>query len=208
MDHLQELINRYPALEPVKHSINSSFLLLKESFKNNKKLLIAGNGGSSSDSEHIVGELMKNFIKKRMLPDLFFVELKNVANDSAQYLYSHLQPGLPAICLSGNSSLNTAIINDTAGDIIFAQQVYIYGAEGDVFLAITTSGKSKNIYYAAVTAKAKKIKVIALTGNNGGIIKDIADVSIIVPEIETYKIQEFHLPIYHCLCLMLEDYFF
>jgi len=119
-----------------------------------------------------------------------------------------LQPGLPAIALSAHASLATAIINDIDGNAIFAQQVYGYGKEGDVFLGISTSGNSKNVLYAAATARAKKIKVVALTGGGGGSLRGLADVSIAVPETETRKIQELHLPIYHCLCMMLEDHFF
>jgi D-sedoheptulose 7-phosphate isomerase len=119
-----------------------------------------------------------------------------------------MQPGLPAIALSGHASLNTACINDIDGNITFAQQVYGYGKEGDVLLAISTSGNSKNVLYAAAVAKAGKMKIIALSGGSGGALKKFADVSIIAPETETYKVQELHLPVYHCLCQMLENHFF
>ena len=201
-------MERYPKLEPLKPEINQAFELITESFKKGGKLLIAGNGGSAADSEHIVGELMKSFVKKRKLPDSFVKELKKTCSESSEYLTSKLQPGLPAISLSGHTSLNTACINDIDGNITFAQQVYGYGKEGDVFLGISTSGNAKNVLYAAVTAKAKSMKVIALTGGSGGLLSKHADVSIIVPEIETYKIQELHVPVYHCLCLMIEEHFF
>jgi D-sedoheptulose 7-phosphate isomerase len=208
INYLDTLINRYPLLESVKNDINAAFDIIANSYKNGGKLLIAGNGGSASDAEHIVGELMKSFVKKRNLPDSFITEIKAVDSEIAQYIIPRLQPGLPAIALSGHASLNTACINDIDGNIIFAQQVYGYGKEGDVLLGISTSGNSKNVLYAAGVAKAKKLKIIALSGGNGGALKKFADVSIIVPEAETYKIQELHLPIYHCLCQMLEEFFF
>jgi D-sedoheptulose 7-phosphate isomerase len=142
------------------------------------------------------------------LPETFISDIKKIDPEISQYLIPRLQPGLPAIALSGHASLNTACINDIDGNITFSQQVYGYGKEGDVFLGISTSGNSKNILYAAAVAKAKKIKVIALTGINGGELKKYADVSICVPEAETYKIQELHLPVYHVICMMLEDHFF
>jgi D-sedoheptulose 7-phosphate isomerase len=207
-DHLQQLITRYPSLSSVKSEIVSSFEMISRSFSHYGKLIIAGNGGSAADAEHIVGELMKDFVIKRKFSDNINKEFSNIDPETANYLTSKLQPGLPAISLSNHSSINTACINDIDSDIIFAQQVYIYGNEGDTFLGISTSGNSKNIVYAAATAKCKKMNVIALSGNDGGKIKKFTDVSIIVPEKETYKIQELHLPIYHCLCLMLEEYFF
>ena len=208
MDYIQQLIERYPQLAPIRSDIMTAFNILIESFSRGGKLLIAGNGGSSADSEHIVGELMKNFVKKRSLPDSFATNIKKIDSEISQYLIPLLQPGLPAISLSGHNSLNTAVINDIDGNITFAQQVYGYGKDGDAFLGISTSGNAKNVLYAAITAKAKGLKVIALTGCDGGRLKNIADLSIIVPEKETYKIQELHLPIYHTLCLMLEEHFF
>jgi len=208
VDYIQQLIQRYPALESVKNDINAAFDIIANSFSNGGKLLIAGNGGSASDAEHIAGELMKTFEKKRTLPDSFIMDIKKVNIEIAEYLIPRMQPGLPTIALSGHASLNTACINDIDGNITFAQQVYGYGKETDVLLAISTSGNSKNILYAAAVAKAKKLKIIALSGGSGGALRNIADVSIIVPETETWKIQEFHLPVYHCLCQMLENHFF
>jgi D-sedoheptulose 7-phosphate isomerase len=208
MDYLQQLIKRYPCLEPIKTDINAAFNIIVESFTKDSKLLIAGNGGSAADAEHMVGELMKNFFKNRQLPKSFVSSIEVVDTEIARYLVPLLQPGLPAISLSNHASLNTAVINDIDGAITFAQQVYGYGKEGDVFLGISTSGNAKNVIYAAATAKAKKLKVIALTGSTGGVLRRFADVTIMAPETETYKIQELHLPIYHCLCLMLEELFF
>jgi D-sedoheptulose 7-phosphate isomerase len=208
MDHLQQLISRYPQLEPAGPDIKAAFEILYDSFAGGGKLLAAGNGGSAADAEHIVGELMKNFVKKRTLPAFFVENIEKIDPESAQYLVPRIQPGLPAMALSGHISLNTACINDIDGNITFAQQVYGYGKEGDVFMGISTSGNAKNVLYAAATAKAKNMKVIALAGNDGGALKRLADVSIIVHETETYKIQELHLPVYHCLCLMIEEIFF
>jgi D-sedoheptulose 7-phosphate isomerase len=208
MDHLLELIERYPRLETLKDDITKAYNIIVESYSNGGKLLLAGNGGSSADAEHIVGELMKSFAVKRKIPESFQKKILSVDPEAADYLVQKLQPGLPAISLSGHASLNTACINDIDGNITFAQQVYGYGKEGDVFLGISTSGNAKNVHYAAVTAKARNMKIIALTGGDGGRLKNISDVSIIVPEKETYKIQELHLPVYHCLCLMIEEHFF
>jgi D-sedoheptulose 7-phosphate isomerase len=208
MEHILNLIQRYPLLESCKEDISKSFEIIKNSYSQGGKLLIAGNGGSASDAEHIAGELMKTFAKKRALPGSFIEKIKKVDSEIADYLIPRMQPGLPAIALSGHASLNTACINDIDGNITFSQQVYGYGKEEDVLLAISTSGNSKNILYACAVAKAKKLKVIGLTGSGGGKLKQLADVCISVPETETYKIQELHLPVYHVLCMMLEDYFF
>jgi len=208
MDYLQQLIESYPLLEGIKNDINDAYETIIESFSRGGKLLIAGNGGSASDAEHIVCELMKNFVKKRKLPEVFQKKIESFDPDISGYLLPRLQPGLPAISLSGHSSLNTACINDIDGNITFSEQVYGYGKPGDIFLGISTSGNSKNILYATATAKARELKTIALTGNDGGLLKTLADISIIVPEKETYKIQELHLPVYHCLCHMIEEYFF
>jgi len=208
MNYLNMLIRRYPKLGINKKIISEAFNVMASSFSNDGKLLIAGNGGSAADAEHIAGELMKDFIKKRSLPDSFIMRIREINPGIADNLIPRLQPGLPAIALTCNISLNTAVINDIDGNMIYAQQVYGYGKEGDVFLGISTSGNAKNVLYAAAAAKAKNMKVIALTGGDGGKIVNLADVSIIVPEKETYLIQELHLPVYHCLCMMLEEYFF
>jgi D-sedoheptulose 7-phosphate isomerase len=208
MDYLQQLAERYPVLSDIKNEIKEAFDIIRETYVHNGKLLIAGNGGSAADAEHIAGELMKTFSKKRNLPESFISEIKKIDFEIAEYLVSRMQPGLPAIALSGHASLNTACINDIDGNITFAQQVYGYGNEGDVLLAISTSGNSKNVLYAAAVARVKKLKIIALTGESGGKLKQYADVCIRVPETETWKIQELHLPVYHVLCMMLEDHFF
>ena len=205
---LNELIMRYPVLGIVRDDVNKAYSILEACYENGGKLLIAGNGGSAADAEHIVGELMKGFVKRRPLPK----ELKRALIDTdpirGSELSEKLQQGLPAIALTNHAALSSAFANDVDGMLSYAQQVNGYGKEGDVFLGISTSGNSENVMYAAVTAKAKGMKVIGLTGRDGGKLAKLADVAIVVPEQETYKIQELHLPIYHALCLMLEDHFY
>lgn len=205
---LDDLIIRYPALNCVKVNIMQSFEILKTTYNNGGKLLIAGNGGSAADSEHICGELMKSFVKKRKVPDELFEKMRDVDSELASEIYLKLEGALPAIALTGHTALTTAIINDTDGQITYAQQLYGYGNPKDTFLAISTSGNSENVLEAAIVAKAKDIKVIGLTGKDGGKLVKYADECIIVPENDTYKIQELHLPIYHALCMMLEEEFF
>jgi D-sedoheptulose 7-phosphate isomerase len=208
MDYLRQLIERYPKLSSVRNDISRAYSILEETFSAKGKLLIAGNGGSAADAEHITGELMKNFIRKREIPPDFKSRLHEIDPEIASYLGNTIQQGLPAIALNTHTALITASVNDISGDIIYAQQVYGYGCSGDTFLGISTSGNAKNIIYAIVTAKAKNMKTIVLSGATGGVLKNYADVSINVPENETYKIQELHLPIYHVLCLMIEEHFF
>jgi len=208
VDHLQQLIRRYPVLSAVQRDIEKAYIILEETYTAKGTLLIAGNGGSAADAEHIVGELMKGVIKKRPPPAEFMSRLNEIDPEHAEYLGSAIQQGLPAISLASHTALLTACVNDINADTIYAQQIFGYGNKGDTFLGISTSGNSKNIYYAAIMAKAKSMKTIALTGAAGGILVRHADAAIIVPEKETYKIQELHLPIYHCLCLMLEERFF
>lgn len=206
--HIEVLIERYPVLKSTKDQIVNAYLLLEGLYENRGKLLIAGNGGSAADADHIVGELMKGFKKQRKVSNEFAKKLIDIDKEKGKELAQKLQYGLSAIALNNHSALTTAYLNDVDGILCFAQQVNGYGKEGDVFLGISTTGNSGNVLYAAVTAKAKGMKVIGLMGNDGGRLKDISDISIIVPENETYMIQELHMPIYHCLCLMLEDKFF
>ena len=207
-EQLNLLIERYPKLAVCKEDIKKAYELLESAYSNGRKLLVCGNGGSASDSEHIVGELMKEFKLKRKVYSDQATALKAIDPELGQVLADNLQGALPAICLTGHSSLTTAFMNDANADLVFAQQVNGYGKSGDVFLGISTSGNSKNVLYAAVNAKAKGLKVIGLTGAKESKLMKYADVCIRVPETETYKIQEYHLPVYHCLCLMLEEKFF
>lgn len=205
---LNELVMRYPVLGIVRDDVNKAYSLLEACYENGGKLLIAGNGGSAADAEHIVGELMKGFVKRRPLPTKLKRALIDTDPIRGSELSEKLQQGLPAIALTNHAALSSAFANDVDGMLSYAQQVNGYGKEGDVFLGISTSGNSENVMYAAVTAKAKGMKVIGLTGRDGGKLAKLADVAIVVPEQETYKIQELHLPIYHALCLMLEDHFY
>lgn len=207
-EHFQILIERYPKLAICKEDIKKAYELLEEAYRNGRKLLVCGNGGSASDSEHIVGELMKEFKLKRKVYGSQATALKEIDPELGQVLADNLQGALPAISLTGHSSLQTAFMNDVVPELVFAQQVNGYGKSGDVFMGISTSGNSRNVLYAAVNAKAKGLKVIGLTGGQENKLMQYADVCIRVPETETYKIQEMHLPVYHCLCLMLEEKFF
>ena len=206
--HIEVLVNRYPVLNSVKDEIVEAYFLLVESYKNEGKLLTAGNGGSAADAEHIVGELMKGFKLPRKLNENFTDKLISENEELGTVLAESLQGALPAIALDGHPALSTAYMNDCEPLLCFAQQVNGYGKAGDVFLGISTSGNSKNILYAATTAHAKGMKVIGLTGAKDSKLTQMSDVCIKVPQTETYMIQELHLPVYHCLCLMLEDEFF
>ena len=208
MKYLEELVERYPALDAVKDDVRKAYELLEACYEQGGKLLIAGNGGSCADAEHIVGELMKGFVKRREVSDSFAECLRSADEVRGAELAKKLQGGLPAIALTGHAGLSTAYLNDVDGDLIFAQQTYGYGRPGDVLIGISTSGNAKNVMYAMTVAKALGMKTIGLTGKDGGALKREADVSVVVPETETFKIQELHLPVYHALCLMLEERFF
>ena len=206
--HIDLLVDRYPALESSRQDIIDAYLILEESYENKGKLLIAGNGGSASDAEHIVGELMKAFVLPRPLDRDYRAALRSVDPELGAVLCENLQATLPAIALDGQIALSTAFLNDCEPLLCLAQQVNGYGDSADVFLGITTSGNSRNILYAAVVAKAKGMKVIGLTGAKENKLMKYADVCIRVAQTETYKVQELHLPVYHTLCIMLEDHFF
>lgn len=206
--HLNTLIKRYPQLECCRDDIKKAYLLLEECYERDGKLLIAGNGGSAADSEHIAGELMKRFSISRPVPAEFAETLKSIDPVIGKNLSKNLERGLMAVPLVAHEALTTAYINDVDGVGVFAQQLYGFGRSGDVFLGISTSGHSRNVMGATVVAKALGIKVIGLTGMSGGELARAADVCVKVPETETYMIQEMHLPVYHCLCLMLEERFF
>lgn len=207
MKHIDELCIRYPVLSVCKNDIEKAAEALIESFENGGKLLVAGNGGSCADSDHISGELLKSFVKKRRPSAELIDSIRKINPETGDYLADKLQGSLPVIALTNNTALMTASLNDVDGNVMFAQQVNGYGKEGDVFLGISTSGNSKDIVYPTVVAKAKGLMTVALTGKDGGKLKGIADICIVVPEQETFKIQELHLPVYHALCLEIEEYF-
>lgn len=206
--HIDVLIERYPELKVCKDDIIDAYLLIEKSYRKECKLLVAGNGGSAADSEHIVGELMKGFKNPRILDESYKESLIKIDEELGNVLVNNLQGALPAIALDGHFALTTAYMNDCEPLLCFAQQVNGYGNKDDVFLGISTSGNSKNIIYAAIVAKAKGMKIIGLTGEKESKLSNVADVCIKVPNTETYMIQELHLPVYHCLCLMLEEHFF
>lgn len=207
MKYIDQLIARYPSLSVCKADIEKAAEALIKCFENGGKLLVAGNGGSCADSDHITGELLKSFCKKRRPSEDFITKIKSIDNETGSYLSDKLQGSLPAIALTNNTALMTASLNDVDGNVMFAQQVNGYGNKGDVFLGISTSGNSKDIVYPTVVAKAKGLVTVTLTGKNGGKLKELADISIIVPQNETFMIQELHLPVYHALCLEIEEHF-
>lgn len=207
-NHINSLIHSYPSLERCKNDIIQAYELLRDSYSQHHKLLVCGNGGSAADSEHIVGELMKGFTLPRKVPTDVANVFKTIDNEMGKILEENLQGALPSIALSTHTALSTAFMNDCHPTLVFAQQVYGYGQTGDCFLGISTSGNSQNILYAAIVAKARGLFVIGLTGAKQNKLEKFCDVCIHVPETETYKIQELHLPIYHCICLMLEESFF
>lgn len=208
LKHIDLLIERYPILLNNREDIVHAYLIMEKSYRESGKLLIAGNGGSAADSEHIAGELMKCFRVPRPINGEFAEKLKMVDKKRGTALAKELECSLTAIPLVAHEALTTAYLNDVNGLGVFAQQLLGYGKSGDVFLAISTSGNSENIMNASVVARAVGIKVIGLTGAKGGELAKVADVSVKVPETETYRVQELHLPIYHCWCLMLEEKFF
>lgn len=207
-NHIDELIKRYPELGVCRNDIAESYLIMRDAYCRDKKILIAGNGGSAADAEHMAGELMKRFMIPRPVPDDFAKKLVRVDEKIGKELACNLEQGLMAIPLVAHEAMTTAYINDVDALGVFAQQLYGFGRKGDVFLGISTSGNSRNVIYATVVARALGIKVIGLTGKDGGDLAKVADVSVRVPETETCLVQELHLPVYHCWCRMLEDTFF
>lgn len=202
------LFTQVPALTVCQENIGQAYQLLQACYQQGGKLLICGNGGSAADAEHIVGELMKSFMLKRPLRAEARAKLLELFPADGDYLADHLQGALPALALTGHLALSTAFLNDVAGDMIFAQQLYGYAQPGDVLLAISTSGNSKNVLNAVKVAQALGVKSIGLTGQAGGQFNGLCDVVVRVPATEVYLIQEYHLPIYHTLCRMLEVEFF
>ncbi len=201
---LEELMARYPQLNTCRDSIVQAHECLRQAFSAGNKLLIAGNGGSAADSDHITGELTKSFRFKRMVDPALSVALRTHFGDEGDHLSKNLEGGLPVIPLPQFAGANSAYANDTEPKAAFAQLVNALGKEGDVFLGISTSGNSANIVYSLMVAKAKGVRSIALTGASGGRCREIADICIAVPEKETFKVQELHLPVYHALCSMVE----
>ncbi len=205
---LRRLTQKYPELQPCITDVAQAFEILRRSYQSGGKLLICGNGGSAADSEHIAAELMKGMISKRPLPDVERERLVSLFPEQGSYLADNLQGALPALSLSSHTSLLTAYANDVSADTAFAQQVYALGREGDVLLAISTSGNSPNILNALRIARMRNIRTVGLTGASGGAMSALCDVCVRVPCEDTVDVQEMHMPIYHALCIMLEDEFF
>lgn len=204
---LDELETRYPTLSRLRESILNAYSIIEETYKRGGKLLLCGNGGSAADSEHVVGELLKSFKKCRKIDEDVYEALDNFGENGA-LLKNTLEGSLRAISLTSHLSLTTAFANDKEPSVVFAQQLYGLADKGDVLVAFSTSGNSKNCVLAATLAKVMGVKVVSLTGKNESKLGKLSEVVINVPETETYKIQELHLPIYHTLCAMLEEEFF
>ncbi len=200
MKYVNELIERFPSLEVCKNDIIEAINVITQMHKNDKKLLLCGNGGSCSDCEHISGEFLKGFLKLRPYE-------KNELNLEEDIL-TKLQKGIPAIPLASLTALGSAFCNDVDPDLTYAQLVNALGKKGDVLMGISTSGNAKNVSYAVKCAKALGITTIGLTGKTGGKLKELCDIVIVVPENETFKIQELHLPVYHAICAQVEENFF
>ena len=207
-DILNRFCERYPLLSKVKNSVGEAASLLIDCFNGGGKLLVCGNGGSSSDSEHVVGELMKSFESGRPLGKNVKERLTEIADERGEYLAQKLESGFPAISLSAQTSLTTAICNDIDPNLVFAQQVIGYGSEKDLMMGISTSGNSQNVVDACIAAKALNMKVIGITGETGGSMKQYCDVLVNVPAIRTAHVQELHLPVLHSLCKIVEDHFY
>lgn len=202
------LIERYPALKYCEEAIFQATQMTIDCYASGGKLLVCGNGGSAADSQHIVGELMKGFVLPRKLGDVWRERFDAACPEMTDYLMENLQGTMAANSLVGENALSTAYANDQASDLAFAQQVLGLGHTGDVLLGISTSGNSKNVLYAAGVARATGMKVIGMTGETGGKLRSMCDACICVPAKKTYEIQEYHLPVYHALCLALEQEFF
>ena len=201
---VQELVRRFPVLAETAPALLAATTLIGAALDAGGTLFLCGNGGSAADCEHIAGELMKGFLHRRPLPAVAAAGLKTDFGADGEYLAARLQCGLRAVALTGHPALATAVANDNGGDLVFAQQLQALGRRGDVLLAISTSGDSRNVLLAAMTAKALGVRVIGLTGQGGGRLAALAELVLGVPERETFKIQELHLPLYHALCAMLE----
>ena len=208
MDKLTELMQRYPQLEGCKASIEAAMELLRNMYRGGGKLLCCGNGGSCADCEHIVGELMKSFLIMRPMNDDVKANLDKLFPEDADKFYNCMQRGIPAISLPSQVAVLSAYVNDVDPEFMYAQLVQGYGRGSDVVLCISTSGNSKNVVRAAQMAKALGLKTLALTGAKDSKLSMLCDVTVRVPETETFKIQELHLPVYHYLCAQLEEELF
>ena len=203
--HAEDLFRHFPELRPLSRPLFDIYSTLENVFVNGGKLFLCGNGGSGSDSEHIVGELMKNFIIRRPHSE----KMKKKFDESgASDMLDILQPGLPAISLLSHPALSSAFSNDVDGLYNYAQQLYVLGRQGDAVIGISTSGNSKNVFNCFRAASAMGVHTILFTGENNGVCENLAEFKLKAPSRDTYRIQEYHLPLYHTLCIMLEERFY
>lgn len=205
---IDQLARRLPALQPIHTALEAAFSLLRDAFADGHRLWVCGNGGSAADAEHIVGELVKGFMRPRRLPDDDCTARLREYPTHGAYLADRLQGGLPAISLCGHPALQSAWANDVGAALFFAQQVHIHGRPGDVLWVLSTSGRSINILHAMRVARWKGLRTLGLGGPTGGEMGPWCDVLICAPGESTPLVQEHHLPIYHALCLDLESHFF
>lgn len=205
---IENFFKRNEKLNYLLKNIITTITEIVDCVKNGGKILICGNGGSAADSEHIAGELLKSFVKKRPMNDSIRQSLKSKFGEEGEFIADNLQEGVKCIPLTSFTAFNTAFLNDCNEKMLYAQLVNVLGDEKDIFIGISTSGNSKNVCYAAQMAKAKGLTVIGMTGEKGGKLKELSDVLLNAPSNETYKIQEYHLPIYHLLCLCIESEMF
>jgi D-sedoheptulose 7-phosphate isomerase len=208
MEYLDEMIERYPTLSVVREQMVRATEIMCDSYKADGKVMVCGNGGSASDSEHIVGELMKGFVLRRELPEADVKRIKDAGYEDWESLSQNLQRGIQGIALTGHPSLSTAVLNDNDPFMVFAQQVYVYGRTNDVLIGLSTSGNARNVCNALKIARAFGVTTIGMTGSRPSKMDDLCDVMIKVPETQTFKVQELHLPVYHVLCLMVEEEIF
>jgi D-sedoheptulose 7-phosphate isomerase len=208
MTHLSGLIQRYPVLAACQVEIQSAYEALTACYDAGGKLLVCGNGGSAADADHIVGELMKGFLKPRPLAPDAQARLRAADSALGPLLASQLQSGLPALNLAAHPALSTAFANDVNAELAYAQAAHGYGRKGDILLGISTSGNAANVRAALVVARAIGMTTIGLSGHGGGRMAPLCDILIAVPASRTFEVQELHLPVYHCLCAMVEEHFF
>lgn len=205
---IEDLFQRYPVLEPIRGEIIQCLEIIKTAYTNGHTFFVCGNGGSAADAEHIVGELMKGFLKMRELPAEIQQKFKDEFGEEGASIAANLQQGMRAVALTSHPALSTAFNNDVDPALTFAQQLFSLAKPGDVVMGITTSGNSANIVKCLQTAKIMGVRTITLTGRDGGRCKELSECTVIAPSNETYIIQEYHLPIYHALCAALEEHFY
>lgn len=201
---LKELVERYPALTQCVSDIRDGAEMMYRTYRSGGKILVCGNGGSCADSDHIVGELMKGFLSRRKMDPAQQQVFRNALGEDAEDLIGKLQCGIPAISLPSQSAVLSAFANDVDAELVYAQLVFGYAQKGDLLIGLSTSGNSRNVVMAAKTAKAMGIATLALTGERESSLSAVCDCTVRVPETETFKIQELHLPVYHFLCASLE----